>query len=258
MLLAERLRIDEEKNEVKYVLETELKVKINVDTLYDAPTNTSVTTTTATTPTTATTTANGAMSMRDLGSVDQLHEVQKLLDSGSGATHGLNGIALTHSVRRLFRLVGRCLENSEPVLLVGDTGCGKTTVCQLFALLLNRPLHVVNCHASTEAADLLGGLRPVRGRDTLTLTLKQKCTEFTVACDQWLQRQANSNSGGNNGHAVSGTASNDATTANTVDDMLHTAEVSLPLYTTLLQLCFVHYTQIVYLAHFVVVKHNMI
>jgi midasin (ATPase involved in ribosome maturation) len=225
MLLAERLRIDEEKNEVKYVLETELKVKINVDTLYDAPTDTAATATTTTAATNGTT-----MSMRDLGSVDQLHEVQRLLDSGNGATHGLKGVALTHSLRRLFRLVGRCLENNEPVLLVGDTGCGKTTVCQLFALLLNRPLHVVNCHASTEAADLLGGLRPVRGRDTLTLTLKQKCTDFTAVCEQWLQRQANSsNSGSMNGHTVSITEGNNTSTATSADDMLHAAEVILSL-----------------------------
>ncbi|CAM9811547.1 unnamed protein product, partial [Phaeothamnion confervicola] len=64
---------------------------------------------------------------------------------------------------RLFRLVGRCVSHSEPVLLVGDTGCGKTTVCQLFALLMGRPLHIINCHLHTEASDLLGGLRPLRG-----------------------------------------------------------------------------------------------
>jgi midasin len=231
MLLAERLRIDEEKMEVKYVLETELKVKIDVDTLYDALTDTAATATTTASATAKTTTS---MSMRDLGSVNQLHEVQRLLDSGNGAAHGLKGVALTHSLRRLVRLVGRCLENNEPVLLVGDTGCGKTTVCQLFALLLNRPLHVVNCHASTEAADLLGGLRPVRGRDTLTLTLKQKCTDFIVACKQWLQRQTNSSASSSlNGHAVSGSESNDASTATSADDMLHAAEVSFKHFDTI-------------------------
>lgn len=32
------------------------------------------------------------------------------------------------------------------MLLVGETGCGKTTVCQLYAALLNRKLHMLNCH----------------------------------------------------------------------------------------------------------------
>lgn len=41
-------------------------------------------------------------------------------------------------MRRLFRLSGRCLSHLEPLLLVGATGCGKTTVCQLYSMLLNR------------------------------------------------------------------------------------------------------------------------
>jgi MoxR-like ATPase len=45
-----------------------------------------------------------------------------------------------------------------------DTGCGKTTVVQLMSVFLNRELQIVNCHASTETSDLLGGLRPLRGR----------------------------------------------------------------------------------------------
>jgi midasin (ATPase involved in ribosome maturation) len=35
-------------------------------------------------------------------------------------------------------------------------------VCQLYALLYQRPLHIVNCHQHTETADFLGGLRPAR------------------------------------------------------------------------------------------------
>jgi midasin len=35
-------------------------------------------------------------------------------------------------------------------------------VCQLYALLWQRPLHIVNCHQYTETSDFLGGLRPNR------------------------------------------------------------------------------------------------
>ena len=42
--------------------------------------------------------------------------------------------------------------------------CGKTTLCHLFASLLGRDLSSINCHMHTEAADFLGGLRPVRTR----------------------------------------------------------------------------------------------
>jgi midasin len=32
-------------------------------------------------------------------------------------------------LKRLAVLVEKCLRNREPVLLVGETGCGKTTLC---------------------------------------------------------------------------------------------------------------------------------
>ena len=40
--------------------------------------------------------------------------------------------------------------------------CGKTTICQFLARLLQKDLFSINCHMHTEAADFLGGLRPVR------------------------------------------------------------------------------------------------
>lgn len=54
-----------------------------------------------------------------------------------------------------------------------ETGCGKTTVVQLLGILLKRHLHVVNCHASTETSDLLGGLRPVRRRENILREMKE-------------------------------------------------------------------------------------
>lgn len=69
-------------------------------------------------------------------------------------------IVWTESMQRLFTIVGICLEHKEPVLLVGETGSSKTTVCQLWAALLGIPLHILNCHQHTEAADFLGSLRP--------------------------------------------------------------------------------------------------
>lgn len=69
-------------------------------------------------------------------------------------------IVWTDSMQRLFTIVGICLERQEPVLLVGETGSSKTTVCQLWAALLKLPLHILNCHQHTEAADFLGSLRP--------------------------------------------------------------------------------------------------
>ncbi|XP_034264874.1 midasin [Pantherophis guttatus] len=71
-------------------------------------------------------------------------------------------IVWTQGMRRLAVLAGRALEFGEPVLLVGDTGCGKTTICQIFAAIANQKLYSVNCHLHMETSDFLGGLRPVR------------------------------------------------------------------------------------------------
>ena len=50
----------------------------------------------------------------------------------------------------------------EPALLVGETGCGKTSVCQVLSQIHSRPLQILNCHMNTETSDFLGGLRPAR------------------------------------------------------------------------------------------------
>ena len=44
---------------------------------------------------------------------------------------GLTTISVTKSLQRLYAIVVQCLAHDEPVLLVGDTGCGKTTVVQV-------------------------------------------------------------------------------------------------------------------------------
>lgn len=63
-------------------------------------------------------------------------------------------------MRQLAVLLSQSISYDEPVLLVGETGCGKTTICQMFAQLLRRELFTVNCHLNSEAADFIGRLRP--------------------------------------------------------------------------------------------------
>ncbi|KAK9466820.1 hypothetical protein V1512DRAFT_275936 [Lipomyces arxii] len=67
-------------------------------------------------------------------------------------------------MRRLFSLVNEAVKNREPVLLVGETGCGKTTVCQMLAEQFGKTLHIVNAHQNTEASDIIGTQRPLRNR----------------------------------------------------------------------------------------------
>ncbi|KAM4633655.1 midasin [Polymixia lowei] len=84
------------------------------------------------------------------------------IDSIAGVPEEFRHVVWTHSMRRLAVLVGRALRFGESVLLVGDTGCGKTTICQLFAALAGQKFFSLNCHLHMETSDFLGGLRPVR------------------------------------------------------------------------------------------------
>ncbi|KAK9752777.1 Midasin AAA lid domain [Popillia japonica] len=71
-------------------------------------------------------------------------------------------IVWTFSMRQLAVLLSKALQFHEPALLVGETGGGKTTVCDLLAQNNNQRLVTVNCHMHTESGDFIGGLRPVR------------------------------------------------------------------------------------------------
>lgn len=59
-------------------------------------------------------------------------------------------------------LIKKAQEFREPVLLVGETGGGKTTICKILADFNGQELVTVNCHMHTESSDFLGGLHPVR------------------------------------------------------------------------------------------------
>jgi midasin len=133
MILAERLRTQPEKDVVQEVLETHCKSKIRLDELYSQRT------------------------VADLAGM--------LSGARPASSEALPPISWTAGMRRLFTLVDRCVQHQEPVLLVGETGCGKTTVCQLLSVVLGRRLRIINCHQHTETADFLGGLRPVRGKE---------------------------------------------------------------------------------------------
>ena len=151
MLLAERLRDQDEKIIVKDILEEQMKVEINPEEIYYG---------------------QNCESRQKLSTIAQLDKDVRR----TGLT--LQAIAPTKSLLRLLTLVEQCVEQKEPVLLVGDTGCGKTTVVQLLSVIYNRDLQIVNCHASTETSDLLGGLRPTRGRKIILRSLIDKARKL--------------------------------------------------------------------------------
>ncbi|TKR93603.1 hypothetical protein L596_008024 [Steinernema carpocapsae] len=66
-------------------------------------------------------------------------------------------IVWTYSMRRMAVLCYQAWLCDEPILMVGETGCGKTTVAQKIS---KGDYLFINCHERTETADLLGRLRP--------------------------------------------------------------------------------------------------
>lgn len=75
-----------------------------------------------------------------------------------------------HSLR-LLEQIGVAVRSAEPVLLVGETGTGKTTAVQQLADMLGYKLTVINLSQQTESGDLLGGFKPVDVR-TFAVPLK--------------------------------------------------------------------------------------
>ncbi|XP_043277150.1 midasin [Venturia canescens] len=105
----------------------------------------------------------------DPSSLFSLHEktssvtkyiLEEILRGQNNSTFG--HVVWTYHMRRMAVLVRKSCQFKEPVLLVGETGGGKTTICQLIAFMSNQSLYSVNCHMHTESSDFLGNLRPVR------------------------------------------------------------------------------------------------
>ncbi|WAR08077.1 MDN1-like protein [Mya arenaria] len=132
MLLAGRVRKAEETEVIQEVIQKHFKCRLDASTLFTMDQSTSLT------------------------SKSTLEQV--LSQSATGFHH----IVWTYSMRRLAVLIGQAIKYNEPILLVGETGCGKTTMCQLYAALNKSALHGVNCHLHTDSADFMGGLRPIR------------------------------------------------------------------------------------------------
>lgn len=96
----------------------------------------------------------------------------------------INGdVIWTKAMRRLVVLVNAALLHKEPILLVGETGCGKTTVCQLLSEYMGKELIIVNAHQNTETSDLLGAQRPVRNRSKLQASFTTKVREVLAFAD---------------------------------------------------------------------------
>uniref|UniRef100_A0AAR2K636 Midasin n=1 Tax=Pygocentrus nattereri TaxID=42514 RepID=A0AAR2K636_PYGNA len=174
MLLAGRVRKPEEASTIQNILEKHFKRTVNPEVLFSEAQ--------------VTTQFISALSVMSI----------------AGVPEEFGHVVWTQGMRRLAVLVGRALRFGESVLLVGDTGCGKTTICQLFAALAGQKFFSVNCHLHMETSDFLGGLRPVRHGDAedgrlfewrdgpLVLAMRQEgvflMDEISLADDSVLER----------------------------------------------------------------------
>ncbi|UKJ88720.2 hypothetical protein MACJ_001965 [Theileria orientalis] len=61
---------------------------------------------------------------------------------------------------RIVYLVTTAISNRENVLLVGETGIGKTTIVQLLSKFMKVKLNIFNCNQNTEASDFIGSICP--------------------------------------------------------------------------------------------------
>lgn len=134
LVLSSRVRTDYETEIVEHALFTNFRKKVDLEQLFTL--------------------------------TDQTSAVTRAVLESLGKQKANDGVVWTFNMRRMAVLTAKALEFNEPVLLVGPTGCGKTTMCQILADIAQKRLRILNCHLHTESGDFLGGLRPYRGNDS--------------------------------------------------------------------------------------------
>lgn len=84
-----------------------------------------------------------------------------LLANDESSVSEPTSFAPTNYSLRLMESIAVGVAENESILLVGETGCGKTTVVQQLARLSGYELVVQNLSLQTDSTDLLGGYRPL-------------------------------------------------------------------------------------------------
>ena len=151
LVLASKIRRAEEKVHVQNVLEKVFKCKINPDSLFDLSINTKEYI------------QSGENAKHPIVTIDAIELIQDSLIKQK--TPNQTEIIWTDSAVRLAVLIIHSLKFKEPVLMVGETGCGKTSITVMVAKLIDLAIRTVNCHLNSETSDFLGSLRPTRTSD---------------------------------------------------------------------------------------------
>ncbi|SBT44952.1 dynein-related AAA-type ATPase, putative [Plasmodium ovale wallikeri] len=90
----------------------------------------------------------------------------------------LKNVHFGKSTCRLICLLMKCFKYKESALLIGETGCGKTTSCELLSFVKNLKLNVLNCNESTDVYDIIGSLKLVKNKKEDFKKLKKNCIEL--------------------------------------------------------------------------------
>ncbi|GAW82891.1 dynein-related AAA-type ATPase [Plasmodium gonderi] len=90
----------------------------------------------------------------------------------------LKKMHLGNNTSRILCLLLKCFKYKESVLLIGETGCGKTTCCELVSFVKNLKLNILNCNESTDVYDIIGSLKLVKNKKENYEKLKKNCIEL--------------------------------------------------------------------------------
>lgn len=85
-------------------------------------------------------------------------------DKSTSNPHPVRPFTMHKPAICLISRIATAISHSEPVLLTGETGTGKTSVITHLASLLHRRLISLNLSHQTESSDLIGGLKPIDAR----------------------------------------------------------------------------------------------
>ncbi|EQB60945.1 protein of the cbbq norq nirq gvpn family [Vairimorpha apis BRL 01] len=76
----------------------------------------------------------------------------------------INTFIYTKSMKKLIKLIQTAIKYKEPILLIGETGIGKTRICELLAEQNNTKLNYLNMHSGTESSDFIGTYSITNGK----------------------------------------------------------------------------------------------
>ena len=90
---------------------------------------------------------------------------------------------MTRPASRLLEFIAMCIHQSEPALIVGETGVGKTSAIQFLAQKTGHEFVAVNLNQQTESCDLIGGIKPVNVEHYVVPLYRDFLAQFTATFD---------------------------------------------------------------------------